>query len=355
MRKSKALPSVLLADHGLGWAGGDSYVRNLQRVLERLDNESFLDLLPHKETQLWLHLFPPTFRLKRSKEFEARKFKAIQLPWPLMSGIHRPVQWVPDLQDIEEPAFFSNQERESRKSQIITAQNISTAFYFSSDHARGLFEHCYPDAKTLGILRFTVRKDRFSPKLHMTCDNCISEGFYYVPNSWWKHKNHLLLLSAFQEYQKNGGKKHLILTGTQGDYRWPSYADEVRSVLEKTAGAHNLGFCTVEQKASLYRETFCVIQPSLYEGWSTTVEEALIYNKKIIVSDLPIFEEQLAGENGFKTFRRRHKDDLLEAMFATEAQNVELLDRNYFNRENRFYADAKNLITSARHHLESIF
>jgi len=42
-----------------------------------------------------------------------------------------------------------------------------------------------------------------------------------------------------------------------------------------------------------------LLQPSLYEGWSTLVEEAKALNKFIILSDLPVHKEQIAGNVAF--------------------------------------------------------
>jgi len=40
------------------------------------------------------------------------------------------------------------------------------------------------------------------------------------------------------------------------------------------------------------RHCVCLINPSLFEGWSTTVEEAKALGKHIILSDIPVHREQ---------------------------------------------------------------
>jgi glycosyltransferase involved in cell wall biosynthesis len=42
----------------------------------------------------------------------------------------------------------------------------------------------------------------------------------------------------------------------------------------------------------LMRQSLAVLQPSLFEGWSTTVEEAKSVGKSVILSDIPVHHEQ---------------------------------------------------------------
>lgn len=44
----------------------------------------------------------------------------------------------------------------------------------------------------------------------------------------------------------------------------------------------------------------CFVQPSKYEGWGMTISEAISLNVPVVVSDIPVFHEQVVeGENGF--------------------------------------------------------
>ena len=350
MKTRTSLIDVLLPESSIGWTGGDSYVTNLYRILTLLENDGHVKILNRDRKVRFVDILASKFFPKSTEAINRRRFEALNLPWPLISGIRNPVQWIPDLQEIDEPQFFSIDEREKRKEQIEAAAEINTAFYFSSNYSLELFKREFPNAKTLSVVRFSVFKDKAISKFPVDCVGCLQHGFYYVPNTWWKHKNHLLLLSAFREYKNSGGKKHLVLTGSEEDYRWPLYSDEVRTALRMIDNSHNVGFCDSDLKSALYRDAFCVIQPSIYEGWSTIVEEALIFNKKLIVSDLPVFEEQLEGESGYKTFYRDNTQSLTDAMFATENEQNSVVKRNYEKRHQRFYSDAKNLILLAETH-----
>lgn len=43
---------------------------------------------------------------------------------------------------------------------------------------------------------------------------------------------------------------------------------------------------------NLIKNALAVINPSFFEGWSSTVEESKLFNKRIILSDIPIHREQ---------------------------------------------------------------
>lgn len=47
-----------------------------------------------------------------------------------------------------------------------------------------------------------------------------------------------------------------------------------------------------QDMASLMYHSVAVINPSFFEGWSTTVEEVKSYGKKIILSDIEVHREQ---------------------------------------------------------------
>jgi glycosyltransferase involved in cell wall biosynthesis len=53
-----------------------------------------------------------------------------------------------------------------------------------------------------------------------------------------------------------------------------------------------LGVVPYSDMMSLMRNAVAIVNPSLFEGWSSTVEEAKILGKTILLSDLPVHREQ---------------------------------------------------------------
>ena len=344
------MPFVCLPDEGLGWPGGDNYLTVLRSALTSLEDQGLLKLLEKPSSGVFVRILPFGYKTRRDSVYMEKKTNALHLPWPLLPGIKNPIQWIPDLQDVEEPDFFSEEERIARKIQILNAIEINTAFYFSSKYCEDLFIKTYPEGKSLGLLRFSVSRSKKRAKLPLNCDDCMAHGFYYSPNNWWRHKNHMLLLDSFLGYKLQGGKKHLVLSGTRGDYRWPKYAHEIEKKIAKISDIHYLGFVRENEKNSLIWNAFCLIQPSLYEGWSTSVEEALIYNRNLILSDLPVHLEQMNGVQNFIAFDRRSEESLIKSMLELEQSGIMSPKVNYQDREARFLGDLQALLGAAFTH-----
>jgi len=86
-----------------------------------------------------------------------------------------------------------------------------------------------------------------------------------------------------------------------------------------------------------------VIQPSLFEGWSTVIEDAMSLQVPVIASNIPVNIEQL-GEKG--KYFNPHNEDELAAILA-----------NYPARENEvlLYEDYKTRVRSAAREFIRIF
>lgn len=88
---------------------------------------------------------------------------------------------------------------------------------------------------------------------------------------------------------------HLVCTGLPHDYKKPAhFAELLRLVAE--SGLHEqvifLGLVPIDHVKALMRQAVCVLNPSLFEGWSSTVEEAKSLGKRLLLSDLPVHREQ---------------------------------------------------------------
>ncbi|MEW6402816.1 MAG: glycosyltransferase, partial [Chloroflexota bacterium] len=53
-----------------------------------------------------------------------------------------------------------------------------------------------------------------------------------------------------------------------------------------------LGRVPEEHLYQLMRRSLAILQPSLFEGWNTSVEEAKSLGKTVILSDIPVHREQ---------------------------------------------------------------
>lgn len=116
--------------------------------------------------------------------------------------------------------------------------------------------------------------------------------FLYVGNME-KRKGVDLLLDAYEEYVKKGGKKELILAGKKREEDIDAKIAEMTQKYEKVT---YYGYVSEADKRSLYEHCACFLFPSMAEGFGICVIEAMNYYKPVIVSDLSIFRE-IAGES----------------------------------------------------------
>ena len=75
-----------------------------------------------------------------------------------------------------------------------------------------------------------------------------------------------------------------------------------------------------EELHCLMKNSYAVIQPSLFEGWNTTVEDCKALNKFIFLSDLPVHREQ-ANEN-VCFFNPRNEDDLVTKLITIKPEVI---------------------------------
>ena len=91
-----------------------------------------------------------------------------------------------------------------------------------------------------------------------------------------------------------------------------------------------------ENQFLLMRKCIAIIQPSLFEGWSTIVEESRSIGKNIILSDLKVHKEQNYCNSIF--FKRNSYKDLAEKIFESFNDfepGPDLIREKVFAKENK--------------------
>jgi len=121
------------------------------------------------------------------------------------------------------------------------------------------------------------------------------EPWFHVPNQFWQHKNHKLILEALALLYKSGNAPLVLATGKEEDPRNPDYVLELKTRLDEEGLRERfrlLGQIPYIDMMGLMLHAVAVINPSRFEGWSTTVEEAKAFGKKILLSDIAVHREQ---------------------------------------------------------------
>ena len=85
-----------------------------------------------------------------------------------------------------------------------------------------------------------------------------------------------------------------------------------------------LGLVSRDEVMSLMAGAIAVINPSFFEGWSTTVEEAKVFGKRMILSDIPVHREQCgARAHYFEPNDANTLGVLLEQMYEAKGEILE--------------------------------
>ena len=213
------------------------------------------------------------------------------------------IAWIPDFQHRALPRLFTMTGRWKRelgfRAQIASGRTIM----LSSEDSRRACVQFYPS--TTGrthVVRFAVRAATHPDMIdaRAVADSYgLPQHFFYLPNQFWQHKNHLLVLEALALLRERGQAVVIAASGKQRDPRNPEHFPQVQRRLAQL-GLENefrmLGMIPYPHLAALMRASVALINPSRFEGWSTTVEEGRALGVPMILSDLDVHREQ-AGDD----------------------------------------------------------
>lgn len=208
------------------------------------------------------------------------------------------IWWKPDFQEKYYPEFFSKKDIKLREKAVLSNSSKGRVL-FSSYDAKNDFDKFYTfkSHRNACVLQFV-------PELNISKNNCddveiekvkekfkIVGDYFFLPNQFWRHKNHELVIKALLLCDK---PLQVVATGALNDYRGGEHINFIRSLLQKDIHKkfNLLGLIDRDELNYLMKGSIAVINPSRFEGWSTTVEEAKYLGKRLILSDIPVHHEQ---------------------------------------------------------------
>ena len=210
------------------------------------------------------------------------------------------VAWIADFQHRRLPSMFSRLKRLWRDIGYHALGNSATQIMVSSQDAGRDCEAYY--RSTLGkivAVPFAIKSpadsaEQFSLELN-TASYGLPKRFFFLPNQFWKHKNHLLVVEALALAKASVPGIVVAVTGLLADNRHPAYPESVMTRVSSLGLDGNfvyLGKIAHGEVLALMSRAIATLNPSLFEGWSTTVEEAKSLACKLLLSDIPIHREQ---------------------------------------------------------------
>ncbi len=210
-----------------------------------------------------------------------------RIPW---------IYWIYDLQHRAHPEFFSKAEVRSRDAAIACAARYASLLVTSNAGERQQLSRLFGVAlDRIRVLQFVsglrVPLASLPSRAALTSRLGLPARYFHLPNQLWKHKNHAVVLDALAL----APDVSVVATGAQEDYRHPGL---YQALLERAAHLglgsrfRHLGMVPHDELLALMQHSVAVVNPSLFEGWSSTVEEAKTLGKQVLLSDIPVHREQ---------------------------------------------------------------
>ncbi|MCA1986735.1 MAG: glycosyltransferase [Desulfovibrio sp.] len=215
--------------------------------------------------------------------------------------------WLPDFQHHHLPHLFTPEDLRTRLATEAAVAAHAQAIIFSSEDARQDYLQHHPHtAPKTHVLRFVAHAppaETLPDAAGVLARYDIREPFFHVPNQLWTHKNHAVVAEALTLLAGEGrGAPLVVSTGSVQDYRNPEFFPALKARLQAAGLAERfrfLGLIPYPEVAVLMREAVALINPSLFEGWSTTVEEAKSLGKRLLLSNLTVHREQAPDRGVF--------------------------------------------------------
>lgn len=222
--------------------------------------------------------------------FEAANFYGWRFPI-------KTIAWITDLQHLKLRHYFSTLSFWKReigfRFQIVSRRHVMLS---SADALKDLKHHYNPDPKLLHVVRFSVpvKLDTFDSQSLLKKYN-LPENFFYLPNQFWRHKNHECVIKALAIAKQQGKNITVAVSGNPHDPRDPEHYDNLMNLVDQWGVRDNfkvLGMIPYSDVQALMRSCNTLINPSFFEGWSTTVEEAKALGVRMLLSNLAVHQEQ---------------------------------------------------------------
>ncbi|MCG6872524.1 MAG: glycosyltransferase family 4 protein [Gammaproteobacteria bacterium] len=311
---------------GARWAGGTTYMANLLEALKSYAPDIRVQLVARRDQPEHGYTRVITFspfsshrlvrlvdRLVESRVGENPGF-ARQLGHALagqadvvfapnhnfMGLKHIPgLYWIPDFQHLHLPDLFSRDEVARRDREFRIGLERARRVLVSSDDARGDLAKFFPRAaEKATVVHFVARVPEGAydkDPMEIARRYHLPEKFLYLPNQFWTHKNHRLVVDALALLGERKLRPVVVCSGNFFDRRDPAFAADLLCDIARLGLRDRfitLGLVPHDDVYALMRQSVAVINPSLFEGWSTSVEEAKSLGKRVLLSDLGVHREQ---------------------------------------------------------------
>lgn len=322
----KRRPSIVVRDLSMrGWMAGGIVTRTMALSLKSTGADvsyatSSATRVPYGIPGIILpepSYFPLEWTLRRllhwgPKETLVRCTKNSDVVLPVAGSVRvrniPSVGWIPDFQHIHLPQLFSAKQRAALDHDFETLSTRSDRVLLSSEDARNdfvrHFSHHAGKARVASFPSLFAFEPPSAPAGRVLEKFHLPARFLLVVNQFWRHKNHRAVARALGLLKKMGKPIPLVIAGLPADYRDAensAISETFQALAEGNVSAQCvfLGKVDREDIVDLLRTATAVVQPSLFEGWNTTVQDAKALGCPVIASSLQVHLEQCPEAVGF--------------------------------------------------------
>jgi len=364
----------ILLNFSSKWMGGIIYIINLVKTLDFLDENKKPEVLLFYNPQLnkflgeftypYLHMieynFTSTWKgyvksiLLRKNVFITDIIEKYQLNtvFPVRDfpvkyrGDVKIISWSPDLQNKHFPEFFSKKVMFGRNIRMKFRLRNCDDMVVSSRSVLNDFKRFYRLRKSLNfhIFHFVSVIDNLEDSSinDLKAKYKLPAKYYMVSNQFHNHKNHKVVLLSLAVLKEKGLIKNIAVTGRFPDSSDSPYMAELHSIIEKY-NLHNqisfLGVIPRNDQLLLMKHSEAIIQPSLFEGWSTVIEDAKSLQVPVIASNLDVNIEQLGSEGVY--FDPYSSEDLASILADYPERDM---DKVYYDDYNKRIKEAAEVL-----------
>jgi glycosyltransferase involved in cell wall biosynthesis len=323
----------ILLNYSTKWMGGIIYILNFIRTMDKLPDDEkpeitlfynknltrFLSEINYPDIKFVEWKFPSAYKayfnswIMRKNYFISGILDEYELDclypihdFPIKTESRvRLIAWYADLQHKHYPEFFPFRKRLERDFRNRLMLKNCDRLVLSSQAVADDFSLYYPRSKEtpVSIYHFVsiIEKESLLEDIdELKARYQLPNKYFFVANQFAKHKNHKVILQALTLLKKEGLNIHIVFTGRLPNRETSEYISTIYDIIENeelSDCVSFLGLLPRSEQVTLMKNSISVIQPSLFEGWSTVNEDALALDVPVIASDIQVNKEQL-GLNG---------------------------------------------------------
>jgi len=237
------------------------------------------------------------------------------------------ISWLPDFRYQLAPETIGEDLCRARHQIFSGCAEHATYIALMSESTKKDFEAFFPKHALKGRVLKTTSSIPYSLYSEVPMDSlreyALPEKFIYVPIQWWRHKNHISLFHAMRILNERGVHVTAVATGITEDPFAPDHYQRMLDHIREWGISDQmkvLGIVPRTHVFQLIRQSVCVVNPSLFEGFGLSANEAYCIGKHSLLSDIPPHREQVSDEvTYFDPHDPKDLADKLSTIYTTHA------------------------------------